>query len=210
MGLSCCRAISGWVWVWDWDLCAGLFYEHRFAMLKNTRRVHLTRRGSKDNSNSSSNNNKSDNNNNRSDSHNNNNSNFSKFPKLPLLPKKMRPLFSCQPYSSRFPPRYSVSQLHMWQNWNKISKLMETNSIRSHLMMIWCRCFNCHCIGWTERWFSDLVETEIYLVVKPVWHLLQRVYGFQCYPPPSWSAGKCFQKSVTEHLLSCLLCKRQQ
>ena len=25
-----------WVWVWDWvgwDLCAGLFYEHRFAML---------------------------------------------------------------------------------------------------------------------------------------------------------------------------------
>ena len=26
-----------WVWDWDWDgldLCAGLFYEHRFAMLK--------------------------------------------------------------------------------------------------------------------------------------------------------------------------------
>ena len=38
MGLSCFRAISGigldglgWV---GWDLCAGLFYEHRFAMLK--------------------------------------------------------------------------------------------------------------------------------------------------------------------------------
>ena len=34
MGLSCFRAISGlgrgWV---GWDLCAGLFYEHRFAML---------------------------------------------------------------------------------------------------------------------------------------------------------------------------------
>jgi len=24
--------ISGWVG-WDWDLCVGLFYEHRFAML---------------------------------------------------------------------------------------------------------------------------------------------------------------------------------
>ena len=36
MGLSCFRAISGWVWDglgWDWDLCAGLLYEHRFAML---------------------------------------------------------------------------------------------------------------------------------------------------------------------------------
>ena len=34
MGLSCFRAISGWDWVWmGWDLCAGLFYEHRFAML---------------------------------------------------------------------------------------------------------------------------------------------------------------------------------
>ena len=40
MGLSCFRAISGlgMGWVWDgigmgWDLCAGLFYEHRFAML---------------------------------------------------------------------------------------------------------------------------------------------------------------------------------
>ena len=37
MGLSCFRAISGWDgsglgWV-GWDLCAGLFYEHRFAML---------------------------------------------------------------------------------------------------------------------------------------------------------------------------------
>ena len=21
-------------WDWDWDLCAGLLYEHRFAMLK--------------------------------------------------------------------------------------------------------------------------------------------------------------------------------
>ena len=38
MGLSCFRAISGLDWVWmgwmGWDLCAGLFYEHRFAMLK--------------------------------------------------------------------------------------------------------------------------------------------------------------------------------
>ena len=37
MGLSCFRAISGWDG-WDGldglDLCAGLFYEHRFAMLK--------------------------------------------------------------------------------------------------------------------------------------------------------------------------------
>ena len=38
MGLSCFRAISGMGWVgwvgWvGWDLCAGLFYEHRFAML---------------------------------------------------------------------------------------------------------------------------------------------------------------------------------
>ena len=36
MGLSCFRAISGLGWDWDWDgldLCAGLFYEHRFAML---------------------------------------------------------------------------------------------------------------------------------------------------------------------------------
>ena len=36
MGLSCFRAISGigldWVGM-GWDLCAGLFYEHRFAML---------------------------------------------------------------------------------------------------------------------------------------------------------------------------------
>ena len=39
MGLSCLLAISGWDWVWvgwvGWDLYAGLFYEHRFAMLKN-------------------------------------------------------------------------------------------------------------------------------------------------------------------------------
>ena len=34
MGLSCFRAISGIGMGWDWDLCAGLFYEHRFAMLK--------------------------------------------------------------------------------------------------------------------------------------------------------------------------------
>ena len=27
--------MDGWVWVLDWDLCAGLFYEHRFAMLIN-------------------------------------------------------------------------------------------------------------------------------------------------------------------------------
>ena len=38
MGLSCFRAISGldgfgMGWDWDWDLCAGLLYEHRFAML---------------------------------------------------------------------------------------------------------------------------------------------------------------------------------
>ena len=36
MGLSCFRAISGlgMGWVWDGlDLCAGLLYEHRFAML---------------------------------------------------------------------------------------------------------------------------------------------------------------------------------
>jgi len=33
MGLSCFRAISGIGLGWDWDLCAGLFYEHRFAML---------------------------------------------------------------------------------------------------------------------------------------------------------------------------------
>ena len=38
MGISCFRAISGMGWVgwvgWvGWDLCAGLFYEHRFAML---------------------------------------------------------------------------------------------------------------------------------------------------------------------------------
>ena len=32
MGLSCFRAISGWMGL-GWDLCAGLFYEHRFAML---------------------------------------------------------------------------------------------------------------------------------------------------------------------------------
>ena len=32
MGLSCFRAISGIGWV-GWDLCAGLFYEHRFVML---------------------------------------------------------------------------------------------------------------------------------------------------------------------------------
>ena len=37
--LSCFRsgAISGWDWLGliglDWDLCAGLLYEHRFAML---------------------------------------------------------------------------------------------------------------------------------------------------------------------------------
>ena len=39
MGLSCFRAISGLGWVgigMGWDLCAGLFYEHRFAMLINT------------------------------------------------------------------------------------------------------------------------------------------------------------------------------
>ena len=34
MGLSCFRAISGMGM--GWDLCAGLFYEHRFAMLINT------------------------------------------------------------------------------------------------------------------------------------------------------------------------------
>ena len=34
MGLSCFRAISGWDgYGMGWDLCAGLFYEHRFAML---------------------------------------------------------------------------------------------------------------------------------------------------------------------------------
>ena len=34
MGLSCFRAISGWVGLgMGWDLCAGLLYEHRFAML---------------------------------------------------------------------------------------------------------------------------------------------------------------------------------
>ena len=38
MGLSCFRAISGigldgLGWMDGWDLCAGLFYEHRFAML---------------------------------------------------------------------------------------------------------------------------------------------------------------------------------
>ena len=35
MGLSCFRAISGWMdgLGLGWDLCAGLFYEHRFAML---------------------------------------------------------------------------------------------------------------------------------------------------------------------------------
>ena len=32
MGLSCFRAISGMDGM-GWDLCAGLFYEHRFAML---------------------------------------------------------------------------------------------------------------------------------------------------------------------------------
>ena len=39
MGLSCFRAISGLDgYGWDgmgWDLRAGLFYEHRFAMLIN-------------------------------------------------------------------------------------------------------------------------------------------------------------------------------
>jgi len=41
MGVSCFRAISGmdgvgmgWVWGGYGNLCAGLFYEHRFAMLK--------------------------------------------------------------------------------------------------------------------------------------------------------------------------------
>ena len=37
MGLSCSGAICGLGWDWDWDgldLCAGLLYEHRFAMLK--------------------------------------------------------------------------------------------------------------------------------------------------------------------------------
>ena len=34
MGLSCSGAISGLGWDgMGWDLCAGLFYEHRFAML---------------------------------------------------------------------------------------------------------------------------------------------------------------------------------
>ena len=38
MGLSCFRAISGLgmgmgMDGMGWDLCAGLFYEHRFAML---------------------------------------------------------------------------------------------------------------------------------------------------------------------------------
>ena len=37
MGLSCFRAISGLDGLgmdgMGWDLCAGLFYEHRFAML---------------------------------------------------------------------------------------------------------------------------------------------------------------------------------
>ena len=40
MGLSCFRAISGLgmgmgMDGMGWDLCAGLFYEHRFAMLIN-------------------------------------------------------------------------------------------------------------------------------------------------------------------------------
>ena len=33
MGLSCFRAISGIGYGMGWDLCAGLLYEHRFAML---------------------------------------------------------------------------------------------------------------------------------------------------------------------------------
>merc|ERR1711895_278609 len=33
-GFSCSRAISGIGWVWmGWDLCVGLLYEHRFAVL---------------------------------------------------------------------------------------------------------------------------------------------------------------------------------
>merc|ERR1711895_301605 len=36
-GFSCSRAISGLDWIgWDgWDLCVGLLYEHRFAVLIN-------------------------------------------------------------------------------------------------------------------------------------------------------------------------------
>ena len=33
MGLSCFRAISGIGLAWGWDLCVGLLYEHRFAVL---------------------------------------------------------------------------------------------------------------------------------------------------------------------------------
>ena len=35
MGLSCFRVISGYG-MDGWNLCAGLFYEHRFAVLINT------------------------------------------------------------------------------------------------------------------------------------------------------------------------------
>ena len=42
MGLSCFRAISGiglgMDWGWDGNLCVGLFYEHRFAVLIIVRR----------------------------------------------------------------------------------------------------------------------------------------------------------------------------
>ena len=37
-------------WVWDgmgWDLCAGLFYEHRFAMLINVRKKNNLSRNTK-------------------------------------------------------------------------------------------------------------------------------------------------------------------
>ena len=35
--------MDGWVWVFDWDLCAGLFYEHPFAMLIIMKYIDLNR-----------------------------------------------------------------------------------------------------------------------------------------------------------------------
>ena len=48
MGLSCSGAISGLGWVGigmvGWDLCAGLLYEHRFAMLIIQRKYFLSKK----------------------------------------------------------------------------------------------------------------------------------------------------------------------
>ena len=42
-GQKCTGAISGlgWDWVWVWDLCVGLLYEHRFAVLKRVTQANI-------------------------------------------------------------------------------------------------------------------------------------------------------------------------